>query len=346
MEKYNTHIVQSNDTIKSVSSLYGINKDDLLFFHNNHCPAKDHILIEISNQKELFIPRYAVADKSKLVELSSGNKLTFKPENIFVKYGVSIKIENGDKISEIKYDASVRWMKTENNLHYFEIDRLSKIFINEEEVNEIADLLAYKTSKVLYPLKISVDFSGKFNSVENLTAYNQRWEQVKEEVYKEFEGETVDDYIEKIEKILNEPDILTLLLKNDYFIRTLFFGIYQNYGSKYQIIGEEGFPVVKNSIEPNYEIKLEIDPIKDDYSLINIEGQGKLKDERSIEDFINENPFKLIVDDEPTYNDKGEFRLQFYLNEKTSFPESVYLECSLMLDEEKKVSISIADVEQ
>jgi len=346
MQKFNKHIVQKSETLKSVASLYNLSEDALKLFHNNNCSVKDMILIDFTGQKELFIPRTAVTDKKRLVNFGRGNSLAFQPEHSLLKYGVAINIENGNHKNELKYETSVRWLKTENNLHFFEIDRTSNLYLNEEEVNEIADLLAYKTSKVLYPLQVSVDEKGKFNDIENISVFKERWSKVKEEVYKEFDGETVDEYCLKIEKILSEPDTLSLLLKNDYFIRTLFFGIYQSFGQNFKIEGMQTFPIVNNSVEPNYQIELEIDPLKDEYDLINIEGYGNLHDERSVYDFINKAPFSLIVEDNPKMNNEGSCRIVHYLNGETLLPESVYLECSIMLQEEKKITVAIAVINE
>lgn len=346
MQKFNKHIVQKSDTLKSVAVLYGLSTEDLKFFHNNHCKVQDMILIEITRQIELFIPRTSVTDKSRLVNFSKGNRLVFQPEKSFSKYGVVINIENGDRKNELKYETSVHWLKTENRLHFFEIDRTSNLYLNEEEVNEIADLLAYKTSKVLYPIQVSVDESGKFNDIENTAVFKERWVKVKEEVYKEYDGETVDEYCLKIEKVLSEPDTLSLLLKNDYFIRTLFFGIYQSFGQNFKIEGVESFPIVNNAVEPNYQIEFEVDPLKDEYNLINIEGHGALHDERSIYDFTNKAPFSLIIEDNPKMNNEGNCRIVHYLNGETLLPESVYLECSIMLQEEKKITVSIAVIDE
>jgi hypothetical protein len=342
MQKFNKHIVQQEETLKSIAAFYDLDTDALKLFHNNLCQVKDMILIELTGQKELFIPRTAVADKNKLVKFGRGNSLIFQPGNSFFKYGVIINLERGDHKNELKYETSVRWLKSENNLHFFEIDRTSNLFLNEEEVNEIADTLAYKTSKVLYPLQVSVDQYGKFSAVENLSVFSERWPDVKNEVYKEFEGEIVDEYCRKIEAILDEPDAISMYLKNDYFIRTLFFGVYQRFGQNYQIEGTESFPVVNNPIEPRYKIKLEIDPLKDEYDLVNIGGEGKLHDERDVYDFINESPFSLIIDDNPTINHQGDFRIKYYLNGKFQLPESMYMECSIMLKEEKKISVVVS----
>ncbi|MBB6370817.1 hypothetical protein [Chryseobacterium shigense] len=342
MQKYNIHTVQKGESLKSISSLYNLDAGALKLFHNNHCNVKDMILIELTGQKELFLPRTAVTDKNRLVKFGRANSLVFQPGNLFMKYGVIVTIENNDRKNELKYETSVRWLKTENRLHFFEIDRISNLYLNEEEVNEIADLLAYKTSKVLYPLQISVDEKGKFNDVENLSVFKERWSSVKEEVYKEFDGETVDEYCLKIERIIEEPDAMNLYLKNDYFIRTLFFGMYQSFGQDFRTGTEVSFPIVNNPVEPKYEIKLEIDPLKDEYNLVHIEGEGTLNDERSVYDFMNKAPFSMIIEDHPVMNHEGNFRISYYLNGETLLSESLYLECDIQLEKKKKISVMIA----
>ncbi|NIF04420.1 hypothetical protein F3J23_03105 [Chryseobacterium sp. Tr-659] len=346
MQKFNKHIILKGETLKSIAALYNLNIDTLKLFHNNQCEVKDMILIELTGQKELFVPRTAVEDKNKLVKFGRGNSLELKPVHSLLKYDVVITLETGDRKNELKYHTSVRWIKSENKLHFFEIDRISNLFLNQEEVNEIADTLAYRTSKVLYPLQISVDERGKFNDVENLSVFKERWAEVKEEVYKEFEGETVDHYCEKIEHIINEPEAISLYLKNDYFIRALFFGIYQSFGQNYETEITASFPVTDNAVEPRYKIKLKTDPVKGETDLITIEGGGKLNDERTMEDFIRKSPFSLIIEDEPVMNEEGTFRIISYLKEETSLPNSLYLECSIMLQEEKKISVSVSRINE
>ncbi|WP_312993097.1 hypothetical protein [Chryseobacterium flavum] len=342
MQKYNIHTVQKDETLRSIASLYGFEKDVIKLFHNNHCDVKDMILIELNGQKQLFLPRTAVEDKGRLVKFGRGNSLVFQPENEIRRYGVVITIEKGEAKNELKFETSVRWLKTEKGRHFFEIDRTSNLYLNEEEVNEIADLLAYRTSKVLYPLQVSTDDKGKFEAVENPEVFIQRWAGIKEELYKEFEGEIVEEYCKKIERVIGEPESIDLYLRNDYFIRTLFFGIYQSFGRNYSIEETKSFPVIHNHIEPQYRIRLEIDPLKDEYDLINIEGEGKLSDERTVHDFINNLPFSLIVNDQPDMNEEGEMRIQSYLNGKNGLLEYMYLECSMMLNEIKKISVAIA----
>lgn len=346
MQTFNKHIIQEGEKLADIEELYNIPKHDIVIFHNKHTRFENHIFLDISHQKELALPRNAVLNKNKLVQFSSGNTLGFRPKNSFYKYGIVINIENGEKHNELKYEASVRWIKTESNLQYFEVDRISKIYLNQEEVNEIADLLAYKSSKVLFPLQISVDKTGKYFAVENFEVFQKRWNGVKEEIYKEFEGELVDNYLHKMEEIVvNQPELITMLLEKDYFLRTLFFGVNVDYGKTYECKIENTFPVVGNVMEPNFSLTLEIDPVLDDYGLINIEGSGTLNDERSKEDIINGSPFSFIIEEKPVMNEEGKIRLQYYLNSKTGMPESVYLESSIMLAEQRKISVSVSKIE-
>jgi hypothetical protein len=346
MQKYNIHTVQKDETLKSIATLYGLDKDVLKHFHNNHCAVKDMILINLNGQKELFVPRTAVADKNSLVKFGKGNSLSLQPENALRKYSVVITIKKGESKNELKYETSVRWLKTEKGHQFFEIDRTSNLYLNEEEVNEIADLLAYRTSAVLFPLQISTDEHGKFETVENAEVFPKRWTAIKEELYKEFEGETVDEYCEKIEKVISEPEAINLYIKNDYFIRALFFGVYQSFGKEYKTEITANFPVVDNAIEPRYKLTLETDPLKEETGLITIEGSGTLYEERDIDDFIRKSPFSLIIEDNPVMNEEGNFRIISYLKRETSLPESLYLECSIMLQEEKKIAVSVSGIDE
>lgn len=122
--------------------------------------------------------------------------------------------------------------------------------------------------------------------------------------------------------------------------------MYRKFGKNYETIFQDGFPIVENAVEPNYEIKLEIDPVLDDYDLVYIEGNGLLRDERTRSDFLSQSPFSFIIEDNAKYNDEGRIRLSYYMNSKTGLSEAIYLECSLQLEHEKKISVSIVNLKE
>ena len=67
-------------------------------------------------------------------------------------------------------------------------------------------------------------------------------------------------------------------------------------------------------------------------------------EERSIADFISRLPFSSAGGQQDTMNTEGSFRMQYYLNGQNAFPESMYLKCSILLRERKKVSVVIAKI--
>ena len=45
-------------------------------------------------------------------------------------------------------------------------------------------------------------------------------------------------------------------------------------------------------------------------------------------------------------NEEGTFRIISYLKQENTLPKSLYLECSIMLQEEKKISVSVSEIDE
>lgn len=353
MLKYHIHPIQKGDTLQSVSKQYGISAEELRNYHNRYCELPDLLNREIEHQKELIIQKKQnEGEKSeepkepekKKVRFAPNNKLVYFPINSHYKYGVMINIENGEEKNELKYETSVKWVQKYGDYHIFEIDRTSKIYINEEEANDIADLLAYETSKVLFPMHLMVDENGNWEEVAKYNKYPERWKIVKKHLQKEFEGETVEDYFQKIEKILKTPEQINFYMSGDFFLRTLFFGHCIGYGKDFTTERHITFPIIENGIEPRYKIQSKVDPFLDEYNLINIEIEGVLDDERSQSDFINGNPFTFEIGEKRETLSFGDISVQAFLNPNSCIPEAVHLECSIDLEEPQKASVIIANL--
>ena len=80
MKEFNKHTIQSRETLKTIAELYGITVDKIVMFHNNNCTVQDIIFINLKQQKELFIPRTAVLDQSKLVRFELATDFHFSPK--------------------------------------------------------------------------------------------------------------------------------------------------------------------------------------------------------------------------------------------------------------------------
>lgn len=347
---YKHHLIQRGETLETISKKYNIEIEELRRYHNVYCELSDLLGHEITHQKELFVPKPKQERNSeeipkekerKKVSFIPNNKLVYSPVNTHYKYGVMITLENGEEKNELKYETSVKWIQKYGDSHIFEIDRTSKIFINEEEVSDIADMLAYETSKVLFPMHLMVDKDGNWEEVAKYNKYPERWKTVKKHLQKEFEGEMVENYFQKVEKILETPEQINIYMTGDFFLRTLFLGYCISYGKDFTTEKNITFPIVENGIEPHYKIQAKTDPYLDEYNLINIEIEGVMDDERSQADFINGNPFPFEAETEKAV---GDFSAQVFLNPNSCTPEVLYLECSIDLEETKKVSVVIANL--
>jgi hypothetical protein len=233
------------------------------------------------------------------------------------------------------------------DLNVFEIDRISKIYINEEEPGDMADTLAYKTSKVLYPMQILVDREGQWKAVARYNRYPERWKTIKQEIHKEFEGEIAEEYLLKIGKILKNPELITRYMLGDLFIRTLFPGYCTHYGKGFTAEKHITFPIIDNAIEPRYKIQAKAGPYLDEYNIINIKIEGVLDDGRSRADFINENPFASGEEEEKKETVPfGDITVQAFLNPNSCIPEAIHLECSIALEETKKVTVIIVNLSE
>jgi len=358
VNQHQKYRIQKGDTLLSVASKYTITAEELRHYHNTYCELSDLLEHDITYQKELFIPKPKSKSTSseapqekelKKVHFAPDNTLLFSPVNSHYKYGVMITIENGEEKNELKYEIAVKWVQLFEDLHVFEIDRISKVYINEEEANDIADVLAYKTSKVLYPMQTLVDQEGQWKAAAKYNRYPERWKTIKQEIYKEFEGEIVDEYLLKIEKILENPELITRYISEDLFIRTLFLGYCINYGKDFTAEKHITFPIIDNGIEPRYNIQAKVNPYLDDYNLINIDINGILDDQRSQADFITGNLFPADKEDKEGEQEtlsSGNIAIQAFLNPNSRITEALHLECSMDLEETKKVAIVIANLSE
>lgn len=106
-------------------------------------------------------------------------------------------------------------------------------------------------------------------------------------------------------------------------------------------------PIVENGIEPRYKVQAKAEPHLDEYNLINIEMEGILDDERSQADFINGNPFAFDIEEKDKETESfGDLSVQVFLNPNSCIPEAINLECSIDLEETKKVSVVIANLSE
>lgn len=346
--KYKKYKIKKGDTLQSISKILEKSEHEVKSFHNVFCDNDSYIGNQFpSNLEELYIyPEYNEKQLSLIpkVTFEGAYKLGLKPSQIKSNYGVMYTITSGEETNTVKFETSVIFKeRTVKNTYIYEIDRVSETYINDEEATSLADELAEKTSKVLYPLKIEVDNEGKWIEINNYNEIYNRWEKTKEKILSEYEGEWVEKYLKENQETIESEGRLQTALSKDWFLNSYFASIYVYYTHKYQFEVIKPFPILVNCNSVNYKVKQKINEYLDEHNLIKIEQNGNLEDERSKTDLQNEMNIPYYATLYPNQDiAEGTFRSLYFLNGKSNLIESLFLECSINLDIEKKIQVVVS----
>lgn len=350
--QYKIYKIQKGDTLKSVALHLNRNEYDLKSYHNTYCNIEDLIGIDFPKHlTELIVSSFESIKKEekldahKRVRLGSKEKFDFFPSLLNKNYGVLIVLENDNDAQTIKYDLNLRYVKQEEKDKVFELNRITKVYINDEEADAIADVLAVKVAQVLYPLQILIDENGSFSGIANYEQIQQRWESVKNKIYDEYEGEWVEKYIELNEEVINDKESMEFSLWNDYFIRTYFNGIYCEYPENKSRTGGIQFPVLHEVSDINFKVKSEIEEYYDESNFIVLNQNGIIDEERAKEDLESKFNFPFYANPDSSYTlAEGTYRGKYFLNPSDHSIEAAYIEASVELDIPERIKVSIANL--
>ena len=196
--KERTYAIQKEDTLQKVAQELGIAPQELRRYHNIYCDIPDLIEADFPGHlKVLLLPpteeeataKPSIVTKPRKVSFINEHTLPFLPAGSKKKYNVQYVLENGEEKDIIHFEASVKWIAVDpKGFHFFEIDRLSKTYINNSEPDTMLEELAAKTAEILYPLQIIVDVTGKWIDIHNYKQILARWENKKREILDYYEG--------------------------------------------------------------------------------------------------------------------------------------------------------------
>ena len=340
-DKFRTYKIKKGDTLASVARDLGVEADELRWYHNMYCEIQDLIEADFKSYSQFLIlaPEKYIEDrkekeekKGQKVTLASNHILPFVADRINKDYKVQYTTVFGDQVDTIEMETSVKWLATDkNSFHLFEINR-DAIKVNNEVPDTVMDELAAKTAKVLYPLKIVVDGTGKWIAVYNFDEIENRWKDIKEAILDYYEGEVGENYIEHTEYALENSETLFDSLASDYFLRTFFNGIHVGYTANYSFKNEVFFPLEKDE-ESKFEVEQKINPLLDESNLIKVEQIGHFVDDGTEASF-GFDPWK------------GNYKASYFLDEDTYCVEKVNLECNIEYDEAIKVIIQIESIKE
>jgi hypothetical protein len=274
------------------------------------------------------------------------NELPFLPATLNNKYIAVYTIESGDTKHTLKEKILVKWLATDDNGYsFFEIDKLSNVYIDDTETDLIVDRLAEKTAAVFYPLIVVVNQKGKWVDIHNFESIKERWENTKKEILEEYEGEVIEESLAIYESQLTNKSAIVKALSSDWFLRAFFNGINTQYKKEFVFENEVYFPISKKTSDAKFTVTQQIEPYLDSYNLINITQTGTLTDTRTKEDFEGDTDFPYdTLEIEDPENAVGTYNSTYFLNPNNYCVESLFLECSIALNTTQKVTVTISNL--
>ena len=347
--KYKKFRISKNDKLETLSKKLGLKTDEMIGFHNVFAKEDEFIMYDLPEHlQELYVYPYIydnIKDTRLKVKLADNYKLAHLPKKEVLSYGVMYFINSGEEETTMKYEISVSYLKKDTIGLYFEIDKISATYINDEEANTVADELAEILSATLYPLTIIVDENGKWNNVANFKEIKNRWDKVKETIYKDFEGDWINDYLQECENNLIDENTFTLSLKENWFLNAYFGGIYFYYGNSFNFENSMNFPVLTEIADLQYTVKHNLQELLNEEDTVKIDVTGFLNDARSKEDFENKLNFPFqTLENQNAEKATGSYNAKYFLNTTTQSIESMMVECKINLDIPQKIKIIIASI--
>ncbi|TRX37434.1 peptidoglycan-binding protein LysM [Flavobacterium sp. ZT3R18] len=355
--EHHTYKIEKGDILDSVAQKLGKNRDCLRTYHNMHCiPDADVIPDDFPSHLEYLLLKpeklQANGEPEKAppepVRFSSdAYQLPFKPARLKNNYLGMYTIENGDKKTTIKEEILVKWVTiNDNGYSFFEINKLSKVYIDGYETDLIADQLAEKMAYAFYPLTVIVNEKGKWVDIHNYDTIKERWENTKTEILKEYQGEVIEEWLDIYDLQIANKSAIIKALSSDWFLRAFFNGINTQYNKELVFENEVYFPISTKTSDVKFKVEQRIDPDLDSYNLINITQKGILADTRTREDFEGDTdfPYDTLSNEEPE-NAEGTYTATYFLNPNNYCVESLFLECTIALTVPQKVTVQISNLD-
>ncbi len=281
------------------------------------------------------------------VKLLAGNQLPFRPEGTYTCYGVCITLTTADEATELKYEAGVKWIKRNTEgLHIFELQRLSKVFVNDTEANDIATEMAELASKIVYPLWIKVDDAGMYQGIANYEALVQRVPAVKKAILDQYQGPTAEDFVSLCEAAVSSEFLAEQSLQGDCLIHTLFGGWHTGFDADFTRNAAITFPVLHDTEALRYQAVSQLEPCLDEFNLVQLTVKGHLEDDRAkadLEEGFNLPYYGLLYPG--AAKAMGEVYVKCFLNPMKFTVETMYAEFSVALEQPRKVSVSISNLQ-
>jgi hypothetical protein len=342
--------IKEGDTLHKIANEIKVDPFEIRHYHNIYAEIKDVIEEDFPSHLKILIlqtekdRQETKAKKEETAKVKRTNfNLVFRPEEIKKEYQVKYTVQKGNNIDTMRQELSIkRFLTKEIEYFYFEIDTISKLYLNGTEVEGLAVELAENTAQMLYPLQIVVDPNGKWRDIYNFEAIQKRWKTKKQDLLDYYNGDTTDQYIGIVDKTLQSKERLVNKLSSNWFLRAFFNGIHIDYTEKSEIEKKVFYPISTNIIEPQFLVKQKINEKLDKNQRLIVDQKGILDDQRSKIDFENGFEFPIhAMANKNSIKSKGGYEAKYYLNSNTHNLDRLLLECFVETESMQKIKVEV-----
>ncbi len=265
------------------------------------------------------------------------HKFIVRPKNLSGRYGCMIIFEKGELKNEIRYKLNINFLKEQNGINLFKLDREKELFINDLPPNNFMDQLAFETSKVIYPLELEVSNDGNIKKIRNFSQIKERWIDEEKRIKAYYKGELTDKYLKLTNKTLKAEERLINKLTKDWFFY-LYFKLFNKYDYKEKLMQ---FPTAGKALPVSYEVTHKVEERSEAEDVL-IRIKGKIKDERCALDLEQELDYSYFRNIDSNEKDlKGTCTINYSLNNKTRIIEGIDATFNTKYLEPKKVTIKM-----
>jgi hypothetical protein len=352
-KEHHFYNIKVGDTLHKVATEIKRDHLEIRHYHNIYAEIEDLIqedfpshlkILILQTEKDRKETKTKRDEAEKIVTLKNTNfNLVFRPDEIKREYQIKYTIENGKNIDTMRQEMSIKRLLTkEVDYFYFEIDTVSKLYLNNKRVDGLAVELAENVAQILYPLQIVVDDNGKWRDIYNYETIKKRWKTKKQDLLEYYEGDTTDQYIALVDKTLQSKERLVNKLSSNWFLRAFFNGIHIDYTKMLEIEKNVFYPMSTSIIEPKFWVKQKVNEKLDNNKRLIVEQKGILDDERSKIDFENGSEFPIhAMANKNSIKAKGSYEAKYYLDSNNHNVDELILECFVEIETTQKIKVEV-----
>lgn len=187
-------------------------------------------------------------------------------------YGVSIKhFKNEETVpyKRMDYEAQITLQQQENGW-LFSLQK-SNIFFNRHEPHLISERFGSIVSQSLYPVQTIINGWGKqVAGIINQQEIIKRWHSNKQKITGKYEGETVNDFINAIDKKMSDSATIQRAMQYDLFWNLFFHPKYMEYTHTYQQAVDLYLSIIPYKSPVRFTGIQEIIPVVTNYNAVQI----------------------------------------------------------------------------